>query len=136
MPIVEQQTSRYFKDISLSFKRHPVTNDIAVITNEDAIKKSVINLVRTRIGERFFNSLLGSRVEDSLFELAIDDVIDPIDEEIRNVINNFEPRVILRQVIVEPVADQNQLNITIVYDIVGLAIPTQTINFVLQPTRY
>ena len=136
MPIVAQQTSRYFKDISLSFKRHPVTNDIAVVTNEDAIKRSVINLVRTRIGERFFNSLLGSRVEDSLFELAIDDVIDPIDEEIRNVINNFEPRVILRQVIVEPVPDQNQLNITIVYDIVGLATPTQTINFVLQPTRY
>lgn len=137
MPIVqEQQTSRYFKDISLSFKRHPVTNDIAVITNEDSIKKSVTNLIRTRIGERFFNSLLGSRIEDSLFELAVNDVIDPIEEEIRNVIQNFEPRVVLRQVDVEPLPDQNQLNITIVYDIVGLPIPTQTINFILQPTRY
>ncbi len=136
MPIVEQQVSRYFKDISLSFKRHPVTNDIAVITNEDTIKRTVINLVRTRFGERFFNSLLGSRVEDSLFELATIDVIDPIEEEIRNVINNFEPRVLLRRVDAEPLADQNQLNISITYDIVGLAIPTQTINFVLQPTRY
>lgn len=120
----------------MSFKRHPVTNDIAVITNEDSIKKSVTNLIRTRIGERFFNSLLGSRIEDSLFELAVNDVIDPIEEEIRNVIQNFEPRVVLRQVDVEPLPDQNQLNITIVYDIVGLPIPTQTINFILQPTRY
>lgn len=136
MPIVEQQTSRYFKDISLSFKRHPVTNDIAVLTNEDAIKKSVTNLIKTKIGERFFNSLLGSRVEDSLFELATNDVIDPIDEEIRNVINNFEPRVILRQLLIDPIPEQNQLNITIIYDIVGLSVPTQTINFVLQPTRY
>lgn len=137
MPIiVEQQTSRYFKDISLSFKRHPVTNDIAVITNEDAIKNSVKNLIRTNVGERFFNSLLGSNVEGSLFELSTDDLVDPLDEEIRNVINNFEPRVTLRQVVIEPIPDRNQLNITIVYDIVGLAIPTQTINFVLQPTRY
>lgn len=120
----------------MSFKRHPVTNDIAVITNEDAIKNSVKNLIRTNIGERFFNSLLGSNVEGSLFELATDDLVDPLDEEIRNVINNFEPRVTLRQVVIEPIPDRNQLNITIVYDIVGLAIPTQTINFVLQPTRY
>lgn len=113
-----------------------MTSDIAVITNEDAIKNSVKNLIRTRIGERFFNSLLGSRVEDSLFELATNDLTDPLEEEIRNVITNFEPRVNLRQVIIEPVVDSNQLNITIVYDIVGLAFPTQTINFVLQPTRY
>jgi hypothetical protein len=47
--------SRAFKDISLSFARHPVTNDVLAIKNEDAIKKSVLNLVRTEIGERFFN---------------------------------------------------------------------------------
>lgn len=133
---VEVAVSRYFKDISLSFKRHPVTNDIAVITNEDAIKRSVINLVRTRIGERFFNSLLGSNVESMLFELADSGIVDPITEEIKTTINNFEPRVILREVNVVLTPDQNELEVYIVYDIVGLAVPVQTLTFVLQPTRY
>lgn len=133
---VEVAASRYFKDISLSFKRHPVTNDIAVITNEDAIKRSVINLVCTRIGERFFNSLLGSNVESMLFELADSGIVDPITEEIKTTINNFEPRVILREVNVVLTPDQNELEVYIVYDIVGLAVPVQTLTFVLQPTRY
>lgn len=133
---VESAVSRYFKDISLSFKRHPVTNDIAVITNEDAIKRSVMNLVRTRVGERFFNSLLGSNVESMLFELADSGVVDPITEEIKTTINNFEPRVILRQVNVDLRPDQYELEVYVIYDIVGLAVPTQALTFVLQPTRY
>ena len=135
MPI-EPAVSKYFKDVSLSFKRHPVTNDIAVITNEDAIKRSVMNLVRTRVGERFFDSLLGSNVEDMLFELADSRVVDPIVEEIRVTIKNFEPRVILRSVTVDLRPDQNELEVYIIYDIVGLAVPTQTLTFILQPTRY
>jgi phage baseplate assembly protein W len=131
-----QNVSRSFKDISLSFLRHPVTNDIAVLKNEDAIKRSVVNLVRTKIGERFFNSLLGSNVEGYLFELANSDLVDPIQEEITILINNFEPRVNLRSVNVELLIDDNELNVSIVYDIVGLPVPTQSISFILQPTRY
>jgi phage baseplate assembly protein W len=131
-----QNVSRSFKDISLSFLRHPVTNDIAVLKNEDAIKRSVVNLVRTKIGERFFNSLLGSNVEGYLFELANSDLVDPIQEEITILINNFEPRVNLRSVNVELLIDDNELNVSIVYDIVGLPVPTQAISFILQPTRY
>ena len=69
MPVIRQQQSRRFKDISLSFKRHPVTNDILALTNEDAIKRSVRNLVETVNEERFFNPLIGSHVKESLFEL-------------------------------------------------------------------
>lgn len=134
MPV--QNVSKSFKDVSLSFLRHPVTNDIAVLKNEDAIKRSVVNLVRTKIGERFFNSLLGSNVEGYLFELANSDLVDPIQEEITILINNFEPRVNLRSVNVELLLDSNELNISIVYDIVGLPVPTQAISFILQPTRY
>lgn len=112
-----------------------MTNDIAILKNEDAIKRSVMNLVRTRIGERFFNSLLGSNVENYLFELANSGLVDPLQEEIRNVISNFEPRVTVRRVDVEVYPEDNELDITITYDIVGLA-PTQVINFILQPTRY
>lgn len=134
MPI--DSVSIGFKDISLSFKRHPVTGDIAVLKNEDAIKRSVINLVRTRVGERFFNSLLGSNIENSFFELATSDIVDPLEMEIRNVISNFEPRVIVRKVSIDLPLDQNSIDITIIYDIVGLSVPTQAINFILQPTRY
>lgn len=135
MPL-ESAVSRYFKDISLSFKRHPVTNDIAAITNEDAIKRSVMNLIRTRVGERFFNSLLGTNIEGMLFELADSGVTDPISEEIRTVISNFEPRVNLTELRIDIRPDDHELEVSILYDIVGLPVPTQALTFVLQPTRY
>ena len=70
------QISRAFKDISLSFTKHPVTNDVTVLKNEDAIKRSVINLCRTRINERFFNPLIGTRIGDSLFEINDPDIAE------------------------------------------------------------
>jgi len=130
-----QRTSQGFKDISLSFKRHPITNDMLPLKNEDAIKRSVQNLVRIQIGEVFFNELVGTRVEQALFELANDDFIDPIKNEIETVITNFEPRVLLRRVRVLTFPDQNAIDININYDIVGLTTPTQTLNFILEPTR-
>jgi len=130
-----QRTSQGFKDISLSFKRHPITNDMLPLKNEDAIKRSVQNLVRIQIGEVFFNELVGTRVEQALFELATDDYIDPIKNEIETVITNFEPRVLLQRVSVNSFPDQNAIDITINYDIVGLSTPTQSVNFILEPTR-
>ena len=85
-----QTFSQGFKDISLSFKKHPVTDDILVLKNEDAIKRSVQNLVRIQTGEVYFNHLLGSRISGSLFELASDDYVDPIQKEIETSIKNFE----------------------------------------------
>jgi phage baseplate assembly protein W len=127
--------SRTFKDISFSFSKNPITNDILVLQNEDAIKKSVINLVRTQIGERFFNSLIGTSLEKSLFELNTQEVASYIDEEITNLLNNFEPRIRVVEVIAEPDYDSNDLNVKIQYDIVGIPLPTQNIEFLLQPTR-
>ena len=133
MPV--QRTSQGFKDISLSFKRHPITNDMLPLKNEDAIKRSVQNLVRTQIGEVFFNELIGTRVEQALFELATSDYVDPIKNEIETVITNFEPRVLLQRVNVNSFPDQNAIDITIDYDIVGLSTPSQSLNFILEPTR-
>ena len=127
--------SRAFKDISLSFNRHPVTNDVTVLRNEDAIKKSVVNLCRTRINERFFNELLGTSIEDSLFETNLNDISSFIQKEIETLIKNYEPRVLLRSVIVESLIDSYELQIRIEYEIVGLPFPTQNIEFLLQPTR-
>lgn len=133
MPL--QKISRGFKDISLSMKRHPVTNDILPLKNEDAIKRAVQNLVRIQVGEVFFNNLIGTRISGALFELATNDFIAPIKTEIETVIKNFEPRVSLKGVEVDPDPDNNALDITISYDIVGLSTPTQTVTFILEPTR-
>tara|TARA_B100000900_G_scaffold317817_1_gene276859 strand:- start:528 stop:932 length:405 start_codon:yes stop_codon:yes gene_type:complete len=130
-----QRTSLPFKDISLSFKRHPVTNDIIPLKNEDAIKRSVQNLVRIQLGEVFFNNLLGTRITGALFELADGDFVDPIKTEIETTITNFEPRVKLTRVDVISEPDANSLEVTISYDIVGQNAPSQSVSFILEPTR-
>ena len=119
----------------MTFKRHPVTNDIIMLKNEDAIKRAVQNLVRTQIGERFFNTKLGTKITSSLFELANDDYIEPIQTEIEMVITQYEPRVVLRQVVVESRPEQNALDVSIQYKIVGLNSPSQNVQFILEPTR-
>ena len=129
------QVSRAFKDISLSFTRHPVTNDITVLKNEDAIKKSVVNLCRTRINERYFNDLLGTSIDDSLFETNLNDIASFLEREISTLLNNFEPRIKLTNVLIDSLVDSYELQIRIEYEIVGLPIPTQNIEFLLQPTR-
>ena len=135
MPVIRQRQSRRFKDISLSFKRHPVTNDILALTNEDAIKRSVRNLVETVNEERFFNSLIGSHVRESLFEIPYNTIRATLRTQIENSILNFEPRVNLTDVIINHPNDTNDLEVTVRYDIVGQESTPQEITFILQPTR-
>lgn len=127
--------SRAFRDISLSFKRHPVTNDILVIKNEDAIKRSVQNIVLTIIGEKPFEPLFGSNINSSLFELNTSLEAIGIREQIVSAIRNFEPRVDNLDVSVTIDADTNDMYATIQYDIVGLPLPTQTVDVLLFPAR-
>ena len=135
MPVIRQRQSRRFKDISLSFKRHPVTNDILALTNEDAIKRSVRNLVETINEERFFNSLIGSHVRESLFEVPDNTIRATLKSQIENSILNFEPRVNLTDVIINHPNDTNDLEVTVAYDIIGQEATPQEITFILQPTR-
>ena len=130
-----QTFSQGFKDISLSFKKHPVTDDILVLKNEDAIKRSVQNLVRIQFGEVFFNDLLGTNISGSLFELANSAYTDPIKSEIVSTLKNFEPRARVTDVKFLSTPDENSMEITIFYDIIGLSAPTQSVNFILEPTR-
>ena len=127
--------SRAFKDINLSFKRHPVTNDLVVIKNEDAIKKSVKNIIFTILGEKPYMPLFGSSVNNSLFELA-----NPLDhirisDEISSTLLNYEPRINNIQVNVSNYPDSNEMNATIQYDIIGMASPSQTVDVLLFPAR-
>ena len=131
--------SRSFKDISLSFKKHPVTNDIAVLKNADAIKRSVRNLVQTIPNERFFNSTIGSEVKNLLFNNALG-FIDfgtaaIIEKQILTTIENYEPRVSNLEVNVEPRPDTNEFEVNIIFDIIGQSFPIQEFSFILKATR-
>jgi hypothetical protein len=130
-----QRISQSFKDISLSFEPHPVTKDLPVLKNENAIRRSVRNIVETIPTERFFNSLLGSDIERSLFEFVDFGTASVIQNQIKISINNFEPRVNNVRVEVDPDPDQNTFNVTVIFDIIGQEFPTQEYSFLLEATR-
>ena len=130
-----QRKSRAFKDISLSFTPHPVTKDLPVLTNERAIVRSVRNLVETIPTERFFNPILGTDIRDTLFGNYDRAEVMMLEDQIRETLGNFEPRVSNVGATVKARPDDNNLDITVFFDINGLDIPTQTFSFILEPTR-
>ena len=127
--------SKVFKDINLSFKRHPVTNDVVTIRNEDAIKRSVKNIIFTIIGEKPFQPLFGSVVNQALFDLTTeyDEIL--IRDEIKSSILKFEPRISNLKVTTTVYPNSNELNCVVQYDIVGLPAPTQEVDVLLFPAR-
>ena len=127
--------SRTFKDINLSFKRHPVTNDLVVIKNEDAIKQSVKNIIFTILGEKPFLPLFGSKLNSALFELDTNFNETKISDEISSVLLNNEPRISNILVSVSNPDDSHELNVTIQYDITGISAPSQAVDVVLFPAR-
>ncbi len=133
MPV--ERVSKGFKDISMSFQVNPINYDLIGLKNESAIARSVRNLVLTYPGERFFNQNLGSKVSRSLFENIDDISASIIRDEIENTIRNYEPRVDLIDVIVDPDYDNSNFNVTINYLIVGIDVLPQQLSFALQPTR-
>ena len=133
MPL--SKISRGFRDISLSFKRHPVTRDLLPLKNEDAIKRSVQNLVRTKIGEVFFRNDIGTRITGALFELGNSDFIDPISTEIDTVITNFEPRALLTSVEVVPRFDENQYEVIVEFYIQNAPTELIDLSFTLERLR-
>ena len=130
-----KRISRSFKDISLSFDAHPVTKDLLILKIENAIKRSVRNLVETIPTERFFNSVLGSEVRESLFEFCDFGTASVIQRQIEITIDNFEPRVEDVEVDVQPRPDDNEFEVTVFFNIVGQDFPTQEFSFMLEATR-
>ena len=127
--------SRAFKDINLSFKRHPVTNDVVTIRNEDAIKRSVKNIIFTILGEKPFEPDFGSVINQSLFDLNTNLSEIRITDEIKSSLLNYEPRIDNIEVTVQVAPDRNEMNCTVQYDIVGLPSPTQEVDVLLFPAR-
>jgi phage baseplate assembly protein W len=133
--MANRRVSRAFKDISLSFEPHPITNDLRVLKNESAIRRSVRNIVQTIPTEKFFNSLFGSDIRKSLFEFIDFGTASVISDQIQISIENFEPRVDNLQVQVFPIPDQNAFNVNVIFDIIGQEFPTQEYSFLLEATR-
>ena len=131
----QQRVSQSFKDISMSFETNPLNDDLIALKNSSAIARSIRNIVFTQPGEKFFNPEFGSRVSESLFEVVDDVSSIAIRDEIRSSIINYEPRVRLLDVIVIPNVDDNEMNVTVKYKIIGIDIPPQQLDFVLLPTR-
>ena len=127
--------SRAFKDINLSFKRHPVTNDVVTIRNEDAIKRSVKNIIFTILGEKPFEPNFGSVINESLFDLNTSLNEIRVSDEIRSSLLNYEPRISNLDVTVTVAPDTNEMNCTVQYDITGIPAPTQEVDVLLFPAR-
>ena len=127
--------SRAFKDINLSFKRHPVTNDVVTIRDEDAIKRSVKNIIFTILGEKPFQPNFGSVINESLFDLSTNLNEVRVTDEITTALVNYEPRISNIDVTVSVYPDSNELNATVQYDIIGVPSPTQEVDVLLFPAR-
>ena len=131
----QQRVKRKFKDISMSFESNPLNDDLISLSDTSAIARSIRNIVFTSPGEKFFNPDFGSRISESLFENVDNVSALAIKDEIKSSIINFEPRVKLLDTIVVPNPDDNEMVVTIEYEIVGIDIPPQQLEFVLLPTR-
>ena len=133
MPL--ERVSSGFKDVSMSFQANPLNFDLIGLKNENAIARSVRNIVFTLPGEKFFDEDFGSRISASLFENIDEISANIINDEIRQSIINYEPRVNLLDVITNPNFDNNAFDVIIIYEIIGADIAPQELQFALQSTR-
>ena len=133
MPI--ERVSQVFKDISMTFQSNPLNDDLIVLKNENAIARSLRNIVFTLPGEKFFDEPFGSRITESLFDNIDDITASIIVDEIRQSITNYEPRVKLQDVKAYPDYESNGFDVVITYEIIGADIPLQELQFVLQSSR-
>ena len=133
MPL--ERVSQGFKDISMTFQSNPLNSDLIAIKNENAIARSIRNIVFTLPGEKFFNASFGSRITESLFDNIDDITATIIVDEIRESIETYEDRVQLIDVLADPNFENNGFDVTITYEIIGRNVPAQELQFVLQSSR-
>jgi len=130
-----ERVSQGFKDISMTFQSNPLNDDLIALKNENAIARSIRNIVFTLPGEKFFNASFGSRISESLFDNIDEITATIIVDEIRESIETYEDRVQLINVLADPNFENNSFDLTITYEIIGRNIPAQELQFVLQSSR-
>ena len=133
MPV--QRVSKPFKDISATFQTNPLNSDLIALKNENAISRSIRNLILTQPGDRPFQPDLGSEVYESLFETLDQITASSVQQQIENTIIKYEPRVDLRDVTVTANIPNNAFDVLINYEIIGIEASRQQITFALELTR-
>ena len=129
-----KKATRTYVDLDLNFTRHPVTNDVVIIENVDAVKRSVRNLINTQFYERPFHPELGCGVRELLFENFTPLTAVFIKRKIEEVLINYEPRINLTNVAVDDDQDRNRLVVDIYFRIIGIEGP-QVVSTFLQRIR-
>ena len=124
-----------FKDLSITFKKHPVTDDLVTVKDKSAIAQSITNLLMTKKGERPFQPNLGSGLQDMLFEPLDFGSAAMIKQEIAKCINKYEPRVRVQKIYCEVDFDNNGYNVEMQYKIVGRDDRPVAVDFFLERTR-
>lgn len=129
------RSSKIYKDFNLSFARHPITGDIATLTDAEAVKRSVRNLVNTNFGERPFHPEIGSDIRAALFEPISPIVANLLTRHIEDVITNFEPRAELSNVTCSGNIDTGVYEVSIEFYIVNAEEPLQVVDMFLERLR-
>ena len=133
MPI--ERRSQSFKDLSMTLKVNPITNDLVALKNANAIARSLRNLVFTDQGERFFAPETGGNIKSLLFENMDYTTASEVEDSVSQTIRRNEPRVELVNVKATPNFNNNEIDVRIQYKIIGLELESQQLEFALQPAR-
>ena len=128
-------TQLSYRDINITFKKHPVTDDLVVSKDASAIKQAIVNLLLTNKGERLINPTYGSDIRSYLFEPMDFGTANQIKNNIRDTIETFEPRIRVLQISATPNFDDNGFDITMTYNVIGTDTPPVTVDFFLSRTR-
>ena len=128
-------TTLSYRDINITFKKHPVTNDIVVSKDASAIKQAIVNLLLTNKGERLMNPNYGSDIRKYLFEPLDYGTSYLIKGNIESTISKFEPRISVLRISCKPNYDDNGFDVEMTYRIQGTDDPPVAVDFFLSRTR-
>ena len=127
----DKNVSRGYRDFNMTFNPNPNTRDFGAVKNENAIKQSVMNLVKTALGERPFQYNVGPRVTALLFEPYVVFTGEAIKDEIISTLSRFEKRISVKSVDVRDGFDTNEIEVKLTYTIIGEQI-VKEVDFVLE----
>ena len=126
--------SKIYSDIDFTFTKKPVTADVALSYDNQAVIRSIRNLLSTRNYERPFNPDLGSTLSAMLFENISPIIANSIKQEVERMIHNYEPRATIKDIVVNSEPDKNAYNVTITFYIENATLPT-TVTLLLEINR-
>jgi phage baseplate assembly protein W len=125
---------KLYSDIDFTLARKPVAGDIALSYDNQAVIRSIRNILLTKRFEKPWNPGFGTNIDALLFENISYLAAGALEKEISNAIANYEPRVNLKQVVVKPVADKNAYSVTLTFFISNATQPT-TVTVFLERNR-